>query len=726
MRRYLAIAVLVLLSLWGLGEWAIRSASWPSGLGDTPPETPVLTDRKGRAFFVQANEFARECRPRPLRDMGAWLPLATVGIEDHRFWQHAGMDLRAVAGAAVRNLKSRRVLSGGSTISQQLIKLASQRKGQSFSVKLPEALSALKLERNWSKEKILETYVNRLDYGNRRIGPEAAARAYFGKSVRDVTLSEAIFLAGLPQSPTRLNPWKNPDAAMARYRRNVARLSALNLLPEGISEEQLLERPPKIERHDPLAEAIHFASLVPARSSTTTLDLDLQRAVEHMLRAHLAATNPFGVRDSAVVVLDNQTGEVRALACAGEARHLSINSAIEPRSCGSTLKPFLYLAALDQRTLTAATVLPDTAEAISGEYRDYDPQNYSKRYFGPVRVREALGNSMNVPAVVALSRLGARDTFAGLHRWGLNFPRGFDAYGAGFILGNAPVRLLELAGAYASIARGGTAWSPKFLPQGAVESSQAGSSEASAIITDILCDNEARLLSFGSSSPLQLGVRVAVKTGTSSGFRDGWCVGYNKTHTVAVWAGNLDGQPMSEILAVRSAAPLWGVIMRGLLAQGDEPLPELRTDEKLKSVRVAAETGFLPRTNEKAVQEWFLAGTEPHDQSDSWYVNGVLRLPIEYAAWCAGPHNRLGAVVQSDELKVLFPRDGAVFEANPHLPKNQQVLKPVATQQDCAWTINDGPRLTSDEAKAFPLQKGEWTVRAFKNGAVAEARFSVE
>lgn len=726
MRRYLPIALLVLLGFWGLAEWAIRSALWPKGLGEAPPETAVLADHRGRAFFVRGNDVARECHPRPLREMGDWLPLATVGIEDHRFWQHDGVDFHAVAGATTRNLMARRVISGGSTISQQLIKLASQRKGQSFSVKLPEALSSLKLERAWSKEKILEVYMNRLDYGNRRIGPEAAARAYFGKSAKDLSLPEAVFLAGLPQSPARLNPWKNPEAARARYRRNINRLSALHLLPEGTDVRQLLDHPPKIKRHDPPAEASYFASLVPAGASATTLDLDLQRVVEQMLRAHLAATNPLGVRDSAVVIIDNSTGEVRALACDGDALHRAINSAVEPRSCGSTLKPFLYLAAFDRRILTAATVLPDTAEAISGEYRDYDPQNYSKRYFGPVRVREALGNSMNVPAVVTLSRLGARDTFSGLSHWGLNFPQGFDAYGAGFILGNAPVRLLDLAGAYASIARGGVSWKPKFIPHGSIESDQAGSPEASAIITDILCDNDARLLSFGSSSPLYLGERVAVKTGTSSGFRDGWCVGFNKNHTVAVWAGNLDGAPMSELLAVRSAAPLWAAIMRGLLAQGDEPLPELQPSEKLEAVKVAAETGFLPRPGEKTINEWFLPGTEPQVTSESWYTNSVLCLPPEYAAWCLSPHNRLGAVVQSDELKILFPRAGAVFEANPHLPKNQQMLVPVATQKDCEWTINDGPRLTASEARGFPLQKGRWTVRAFKNGAVAEASFSVE
>jgi penicillin-binding protein 1C len=176
------------------------------------------------------------------------------------------------------------------------------------------------------------------------------------------------------------------------------------------------------------------------------------------LREHLSATAALGVGDAAMVVIENSTGAVRALACAGDPRRSALNSAIEPRSCGSTLKPFLYLAAIDQRKLTAASLLPDTPDAISGEYRDYDPQNYSKRYLGPVRVREALGSSLNVPAVFALSQIGARDTFEYLRKWGLNFPGSFDEFGAGFVLGNAPVRLLELAGAYVGLARGGEVW----------------------------------------------------------------------------------------------------------------------------------------------------------------------------------------------------------------------------------------------------------------------------
>ncbi len=730
MRRGIAIALVTVLLgggvLWFALESAVDRAALPPGLDDPPPATTVLEDIRGREIAVIPNATARECHPIPLEEAGKWLVLATVGIEDHRYWDHDGVDLHAATGAAVRNVRNQRIISGASTITEQLVKLASGRTERKLGVKIREAITAMRLEREWSKRRILENYLNRIDYGNRRFGAQAAALAYFGKPAKDLTLSEAIYLAGLPQSPAWLNPWNRPERAVARYKRNVQRLAREGLLPEGADVAAMLKAPPRVTRREPPGLAPYFTQLVRvpagAKRVRTTLDLDLQKTVEKMLREHLASVGGSGVGDAAVVVLDNASGEVRALACAGRPEQAGINSAMEPRSCGSTLKPFLYLVAIDQRTLTAASLLPDTAEAITGEYRDYDPQNYSQRHLGPVRVREALGNSLNVPAVVALSRLGARETFDGMRRWGLNFPGNFDAYGAGFILGNAPVRLVELGAAYASMARGGEAWKAKFTPAEAIESRRAGSREACAIVSDMLCDNEARMQSFGNASPLNVGPRTAAKTGTSSGFRDGWCAGFNGTHTVAVWAGNLNGRSMGEVLAVRSAAPLWAGVMRHLYAQGDATVPELKESERLKTVNVAAETGLLPRMNEKTVREWFLAGTAPTDEADTWYADGVLQLPEEYAGWCASPQNRLGAKVREGRLEILFPREGAVFVKNPNLPPSQQMLPVKGSRDGCEWFLN-GRRLKST---LIPLEKGDWVLTARGGGEEVQARYSVQ
>jgi penicillin-binding protein 1C len=715
-------------------DYFVRRTPLPDALDKPTPATPVIVDFRGRSLAVLATPSARESYPERLRDLGEWLPRATVGVEDRRFWSHPGVDLRATAGTLLRSMQRGRIVSGASTITQQLIKMSSGNPARTFPAKLREALVALRLERDWDKSKILEAYLNRLDYGNQRIGPAAAAKAYFGKPAHQLSLAEAIFLAGLPQSPSRLNPWKNPDAALERYRRNVRRLAKSGLLPAGVTAESLLRNPPRVGKYHPPNEAPHFVSLIRQQVQpdvngggggekiVTSLDLDLQRLAARILREHLAAAAALGASDAALVVIENSSGAIRALACAGNASRASINSATEPRSCGSTLKPFLYLALLDQRKMTAASLLPDNPDAISQAYRDYDPQNYAKRYFGVVRVREALGNSLNVPAVFALSRNGARETFDYLKTWGFHFPESFDSYGAGFILGNAPVRLVELAGAYAALARGGEFWAPSLTAKNPRETRRLASPEACAIIADILSDNRARTASFGPSSPLNLPKRTAVKTGTSSRFRDGWCVGFNRDHTVAVWAGTLDGRPMPELLAVRSAAPVWAAMMRSLYAAGDQPWPNLEESSSLHAKDVAAETGLLPRPNEPAVREWFLPGTEPVAQASQMSVDGILRWPSEYHTWSAGPQNAVGPAVQPEALKILFPKDGATFSYNPAMSSAQQMLPLQSSSPECEWFLN-GKKI---EQPMVPLERGAWTVSAKARGQVAVANYLVE
>ncbi|MEI6032803.1 MAG: transglycosylase domain-containing protein [Verrucomicrobiae bacterium] len=731
MRRRIIILVLVLAAAAGMWvEHRIETAPLPAALDSPLPATPVLEDFRGRPFSSPPADFARDARPGRLKDFGPWLPLATVAIEDHRFYQHPGIDAVAMSGALLRNLSNGRIVSGASTITQQTIKLGSGRIRRTLDAKWREGFSALRLERKWTKEKILESYMNRLDYGNRRIGPVAAAFAYFGKPPSELTFAESVYLAGIPQSPSRLNPWKNPQQALARYSRNIQRLAKAGLLPEG--QGSLLASPPVPGRHDPVAAAPHFtreamARLRPGDSSRrSTLDLDLQAVAERIVEAARPALVKVGASGCGAVILDNATGGVRAMVSSALPAHQDVNLTTTPRSAGSTLKPFLYLEAIGRRLATAASVLPDTEEAIREAYADYDPRNYNGRFLGPVRLREALGNSLNVPAVVTLSRTGARETFGKLKSWGLNFREGFDAYGAGFILGNAEVSLLDLAGAYASLARAGNAWRPGLLSGEPMDPVRCSSPAAAAIITDILCDNDARRISFGNASPLDVSARVAVKTGTSSGFRDGWCVGFTREHTIGVWAGNPDGSPMSSALSVRSAAPVWNALTKFLLSSGDSPLPELKESDELESCLVAKESGLLPRPGEPAILEWFLPGTAPSEPASTWYRRiadkETLILPTSYAAWCASPQNRLGAAAASEGFSILFPKDGAVFTLNPSLPAAQQTLIPQSTDPACEWFAN-GKKLA--RAK-LPLQPGDYTLTARSCGQERTASFRVE
>jgi penicillin-binding protein 1C len=704
----------------------------PHELLKSPSGTLTLLDRRGREIAELASPQARTQFPVALGQMGVWLPRITVALEDRRFYEHRGVDVRATMAACARNLRSRQIVSGASTITQQLVKLASSRDRRSWTGKVYEAIVAWKLERRWNKQRILSEYLNRSSYGNRRLGPEAAARAYLGKPARDLTLSEAIFLAGLPQAPTRFNPWRHPEEANRKYARSLGRLADLGVITRD--QQTLLAEPPKIVRTDPPRLAPHFVDSIVAQNPAlrgtirTTLDLDLQATVERLARSHLSALNRHDITQAAVVVIENATGAIRAMVGSENYGVSQINGATQPRSCGSTLKPFVYLEAIDKRLFTAASLLPDTPDAIRNEYADYDPQNYSHRYFGPVRLREALGCSLNVPAVFALSQLGARPTFYQLQKWGFNFPQGLDEYGAGFVLGNAETRLVDLAAAYAGLARGGTGMRAKFLASEHRPLTRIASREATTIVTDILCDNDARQKSFGLRSPLAFEQRVAAKTGTSSGFRDTWTVGFDKEHTVAVWAGNFDGRPMRDTFAVRAATPLWATIMEELLRR-DHPLDPAVENENLIRQEICKTTGLLPcRLSTATMNELFLGGTEPSETSAEYFSDdGKLVLPDTYARWCVSRDNKIGAHVRSD-FRITSPPQNAHYQIDSVLPSSQQMVElTAACASDVEWFVN-GARVTPErDGRVFwQLAAGEWDVRAVSRGKLADAKIIVE
>src|SRR5262249_15178853 len=348
--------------------------------------------------------------------------------------------------------------------------------------------------------------------------------------------------------------------------------------------------------------------------------------------------------------------------------------------------------------------------------------------FGPVRLREALGCSLNVPAVFVLSQLGARPTFYQLQKWGFNFPQGLDEYGAGFVLGNADTRLVDLAAAYAGLARGGEAMRGKILTTEQQPITPMGVAEATAIIIDILCDNDARQKSFGLRSPLAFEQRIAAKTGTSSGFRDTWTVGFDKEHTVAVWAGNFDGRPMRDMFAVSAATPLWASVMQNLL-QRDHPLDPPMQNERLVRREVCKLTGLLPsRFSAAKLSELFLVGTEPREDSANCFASdGKLILPDTYSRWCASRDNTLGAHVRSD-FRITSPLPNAHFEIDPVLASAQQMVElTAAAASDTQWFVNNERVLPQQDSRlVWQLTPGEWHIRAVSRLGTAEETITVE
>jgi penicillin-binding protein 1C len=719
---------------------AIVFVPLPPDLFRPAAEPTILTDHEGHQIAVLASIDARAQSRLPLGDMGN-LPEVTIALEDARFYRHNGIDVYALLGAIFRNIRSGHIVSGASTISEQLIKITSNRSRRSWSSKLYESVAALRLEMIWSKDRILEEYLNRSHYGNRLIGPRAAANAYFNKSPQNLTITEAIYLASIPQAPTRFNPWRHQHEAALRYKRCVAQLKRTSSLFD------VSDTPPPFARPIVMrSTAPHFVDFVRRKyrglsgTIASTIDSRLQNLAQAELECQLGNLALRGVSQGAVVILDNTDGSVRAMVGSrGYGAHPDgqINGATIYRSSGSTLKPFLYLKGIDERAVTAATLLPDTRDAVRNSYPDYDPTNYDKSFLGPVRVREALGNSLNVPAVVMLSKLGARKVFMSLQNCGITFPRDFADYGAGLILGNADVRLLDLAAAFTVFSGNGLSVEPRFLQTDSTRHRFVASNEATAIVADILSDNDARRRTFGPFSPLAFEHgAIPCKTGTSSGFRDAWTVGTTAQHTVAVWMGNFDGKPMDEVAAITGPAPVWRALIDYLLSKGDTPVPGPIESDRLKVREICSLSGLVPvAASPTTTCEWFLSGTEPTQTASDYFrlVGGHTQivLPPEYAAWCTSAHNVLGAFAEGgDALKIVSPRENAKFKIDTSLSAAQQAVPLTArgpAAEPIRWTVDNFTVEAQPNHDCFwRLIPGRHKVEAFSSRNHAEATFEVE
>ena len=720
-----ALAVLTLLA----GLWlAIESVPLPPGLAEAPAPGWEFLDRHGRPLRELRDGREQFSRPVAQSEMSAVLMAATLAAEDQRFWSHHGVDWRATLRAAWQLGRNGRIVSGGSTITQQLVKLAGPRP-RTFRTKVVEAAQALRLEREWDKPLILAAYLNRLDYGNLRSGCSAAAQHYFGKPPADLSPAEAAFLAGLPQAPSRLNPRARFAGAKRRQEWILGRMHTLGWLPTADFHRALAE-PVQLALARREFAAPHFVDLVLDRAALdprhpqrvmTTLDLELNRFVEQTLCAQLARLREHQVGNGAAVVLDNRTGAVLALVgsedyfapAAGQ-----VNGAWSPRSAGSTLKPFTYALAFE-RGATPSSIVADVPCEFPTATGVFRPVNYDHHCYGPVRHRLALANSLNIPAVKVLDELGgAAVLHERLQACGLTtLSRPPEFYGLGLTLGNAEVRLLELANAYACLARLGE-WRPYRLVEdraGDLQSPRLGESagtdgdskppaqvisrEAAWRLADVLSDNHARALAFGLETPLRFDFPVACKTGTSTDYRDNWAVGYTPEFTVAVWAGNFDGTPMRGVSGVSGAGPVLQEIFQHLRTRFGTswyapPAGWVQREVNPLTGQLVTDARPRPRSEDlTSVREWFPADRVPPAQSaDDFDASGRLLLAAEYSAWLESGDNWLGDRValtrsqRTSALRVHSPVPGTVFYLDPDLPDSaRRIALQVIGGRDCQW-----------------------------------------
>jgi penicillin-binding protein 1C len=674
-----------------LFQLLLRWVPLPAVLFEPPQPALEFTDHEGR-LLREAGVSAAWGKVAVLRDIPGALVDATLAAEDRRFWRHHGVDWQATARAAWSCARHGRVVSGGSTITQQLIKSYVKRPRAPLA-KAMEALQALRLEQIWSKEKILVTYLNRLDYGNRRRGPVSAARYYFDLPLSDLSKAQAAFLAGLPQAPSRLNPRRNVAAAQKRQAWILDRMAAVGFL-SAAEHARALAEPLRLAAARRNFCAPHFVDLILRRHRegldlmngkvATSLDLELNQAAEKILRNQLSRLQAQHVENGSLVVLDNRTGEVRALV--GSENYFApgdgqVNGAWAPRSAGSTFKPFTYAIALEQGA-TPATVAADIPTQFATPTGIFAPVNYRRRCHGPMRYRETLANSLNIPAVKVLESIGGAEVLqTRLKSCGLTTLNAApDYYGLGLTIGNAEARLLELANAYACLARLGV-WKPYRLLTGYDETNgypaaaRLFDAGTAYLIADILSDSQARALEFGGDSPLRFSFPVACKTGTSTDFRDNWALGYTPEYTVGVWVGNFDGSPMEQVSGVTGAAPMLHEMFMELHRRFGTSW--YARPDGLVECRVHPITGKRLRSQTSGgLNEKFLAACLPEVESPADYDSlGRVRLPETYRDWFASGENGLGdqAVIDLSPGKqlaarIITPLPGTVFFLDPDLP----------------------------------------------------------
>lgn len=782
---FIPILFIVLVGVLAFMFWDLPSlASIPEHLNQPSVR---ITDRNGRPLYeILPKQDGRNAVlsfdkiPQCMKD-------ATIAVEDKNFYVNPGVDLQGIVRAFWINLRGGETIAGGSTITQQVARtlLLSQdeRTERTLRRKLREAVLAWQMTRHFSKEEILALYLNQVNYGGMAYGVEAASQTYFGKPASELLLPECALLAGLPQAPGLYNPFTNPDLAKERQ----AVVLGLMQSQGYISEQEQAEAESAPLSYNPIPypiEAPHFVWIVrdqldrlfaegkldPRQSLIirTTLDLDLQHTAETAVTRQIDTfkqedpVTSHNVNNAAVVALDPHTGEILALVGSADYFDASIFGAVDmatsPRQPGSSFKPFIYAQALDphqSEPWTAATAILDVTNTfITHDGSPYTPRNYDGREHGPVSVRQALASSLNVPAVLALNKVGIENTTSLAQRLGITSLENPQEYDLSLALGGGTISLLQLSTAYATFANEGVftgdyaildvhdADGNLLYTQEHTRPQQIFDSRVTWLISDILSDDRARSLGFGLNSTLKLDRAAAVKTGTTTNFHDNWTIGYTPDLLVGVWVGNSNYEAMQNVTGLTGAAPIWHEIMRTAL-QGRPDKPFVRPDG-LVQVEVCDLSGLMPTPACPHTRlEWFIEGTQPMEY-DTFYkqvwidtLTGqlatdvtpadrrqsrtVLDLPVTTQGWARAQGLPLLAdlassadFVQGGAISLVSPLPNTTYRLDPNFEQSaQQLLVEAAAGQGLTdvtlWV--DGNLLSTLNTAPYqawwPLAQGE-------------------
>ncbi len=658
----------------------------------------VLLDRNGQLLHeTRVDMLGRRLDWVPLEEVSPSFLRAVVRAEDKRFYEHEGVDWLALTDAVIDGLFSDRP-RGASTLSMQVAamleeSLKARRQRRTIGQKWDQIQAARELERHWTKRQILEAYLNLSTFRGEVQGIGAAARALFGKDASGLDERESLLLAVLLRGPNA-----KPDAVAKRACALAETMAATTPCDEieSLARAQLVGVPNFVPR---ATLAPHIARQLlskDARRVVSTLDAGIQALAIEAAERQLVALSGRNVSNASVLVLDNRSGEVRAYV--GNAGTASAGRFVDGvralRQAGSTLKPFLYGLAIEQRVLTAASLLDDSAVNIVTPGGLYVPQNYDRSFKGVVSVRTALAASLNVPAVRTLTLIGTDLLIGRLRAVGFDSLRqDADYYGYSLALGSAEVTLWELASAYSTLAAGGIRRAPTLLPGEHAPGRRVLEAGAAAIVTDILSDRLARSATFGLDNPLAPRHWAAVKTGTSKDMRDNWCVGFTSRYTVAVWVGNFDGSPMWDVSGISGAAPLWLELVNALHRSRPSLPPGLPPG--VERVRVAFEGVPEPER-----EELFLDGTE------------TARVVYK-------------GVVPAVRARIVYPADGQIVALDPDIPGHMQRVRFLAEgdTRKLRWHLNDAP---APEDGMWAPSPGHWQLSLVDEAGTARDRIRFE
>lgn len=650
--------------------YAAAAATAPLDRLRNRPASMTVTDRRGVPICGTLSSEGEWRLPVPLSEMGRWMPLVVVEIEDRRFYAHRGVDWLALARAARQNGRAGRVVSGASTITSQLIRAAFPCE-RTMANKLLEFARASALEYILPKDEILELYLNTVPFGGNTRGVEAAARSWFGKQAKDLSLAEAALLTALLRGPSFFRPDRHPERAREIRDRIIETLEMRGAVSSEEARRAKLTPLPRERRA--LSSGKRQAAMMAAKMGgaknrldrygrfRSALDPDMQNLLSSELRAALADMD--GAVTAAAVLVENKTGKVRGYV--GNAREGApgaaawVDCAARPRSPGSALKPFVYALAFDRGIAAPSTMIADVPEKTDGA------RNFDRMYRGPVTARAALCDSLNVPAVKMLRAAGA-ETFLGLlRRMGFStLGREASWYGDSLVLGGCEVSPLELARAYRALAAGGRyaplVWAEESAPP---EETPVISEAAAALVADILKDTRRNLPAYANSD--SDGKIIAFKTGTSYGLRDAWTAAFTPEWTLVVWLGDPGGAPRGKLVGLTAAAPAAARIMLRLTKK-DAPWFALPPSVK--------KTELCP-----------LSGAPPNRWCPS-RVTGLVIRGVTSSEPCRLHAERGG------EIKIIWPDELARFFANraETLPARLKITSPRA---GAAYLSRDGGRL---------------------------------